>query len=164
MSRLLKLLFLIVLAYGGYQWYNKSELIEQQLDWQSYKFKTQNVTAKFPVQPTVKNKSIKSSSIEFAGVRSGKTEFSVTVITGGSALRGDYYPDSLVKKGAQVLSNNNTYIDSHYTQEYELVYNGRSVIQRFIHFNDSLVTQTAFYLESEYPTESAQKFLDSISL
>ncbi|ABM01433.1 hypothetical protein SHAM105786_16780 [Shewanella amazonensis] len=166
MNGLLKLLLIGALAYGGYDLYQKHYEVqaEPEVVWQSYVLDTVNISVMFPKAPTVERKSVEGHIVEWQGSRHAAGEYTLVVIQNPDVTLGDYYPNSLVNKGARLKDKRFIMVDGYDGYEFTLDYNDKLVTQRMISFHNAMVTQTAIYTDHEVNNGDTEKFLSSLSL
>ncbi|MDO6776541.1 hypothetical protein Q4591_14380 [Shewanella sp. 3_MG-2023] len=133
-------------------------------NWIKYQFDSDGVAVKFPDTPKVENISVEHLQIEMVRLRRENVEYGISVFRGKSILHAQSGPASLIKKGAKLISSNDIYVMDYLGDEYHLSYEGRNVTQRFIHLDDSLVSQIVFFGEGDISKKSAQLFLGSLEV
>ncbi|MCL1046534.1 hypothetical protein L2737_14565 [Shewanella electrodiphila] len=163
MGKVIKLALIGIIAIVTYKHFNTKEQVDGQ-NWLQYQFDSDNVVVKFPDKPKVENISVENLQIEMVRLRRENVEYGISVFRGESILHAQSGPASLIKKGAELISSNNIFVMDYLGDEYHLIYKGRNVTQRFIHLDDSLVSQIVFFGEGDIPKKSAQLFLGSLEV
>ena len=163
MNNFIKLLFLSVLIFGGYKWFNSETNIDVG-NWKPYKFNLENVKVKFPTLPKVDQRTALGFDIEYVKSLYINTEYIVTIMQGGGFAKKDFYPHSFTKKGATLLSTTDINIGGYTGKEFKLDFKGKLVIQRLITLNNSLISQISIFKKKDFESANIQGFLDSLTL
>jgi hypothetical protein len=163
MNSFFKLFLVIGAIYGSYTWFNSDEGLKES-DWVNYQFTLLNIKASFPLKPRVDNKKVQGTQVEFVTVNESKNHYSVGVVNGISFNSDDMYPFSLINKGAVIKSEKDIYINGYIGKEYQLVLNGKSVIQHFIKYKGSLINQLTIYKKTDITDKKVDFFFKSLVL
>lgn len=163
MNNLLKLVLVISVIYGCYKWVNSNDALNES-DWVMHQFTLLNIKASFPLKPRVNSSNVDGGKIEFATIHESKNQYFVSIVKGNDFNRDAMYPYSLTNKGAIIKSEKEIVINGHIGKEYLLSLNGKSVIQHFIKYKGSLITQLSIYKKSDITDMKVDYFFNSLAL
>lgn len=164
MNGLLKLLFVGVVAFGGYDLYQKhyAKPDKPEVNWQTVHIESVNINALFPKTPKAVNQTIQGLSIDAKEVRYGSADFSLGVVQNLDFSIEDAYPHSLTSKGAKLRERTPIQVNGYEGYEFKLDVGKRQAVQRMVQYYNALVIQTVLFTEAE--TEEAGKFIGSLTL
>jgi hypothetical protein len=161
MSNIVKFVFVICIAFGAYKFWG-NEGAQNTKEWVSYEFNLEDVEVKFPVTPLVDKQDVQGFQIEMARARKYNSQYIISILKGKDLSASDYYPSSLINKGASIESSKDIIVNGFIGKEYNLKLNGQLVTQRFIEYNGSLLNQLIIHAPDSDSKSESKSFFESL--